>query len=64
MYAIRHRFLPIEPVGDYLGSERIAIAVRQGDNTLHKEINKIIKTMRDKGIVRELIQKTAEGKYN
>lgn len=64
MYAIRHRFLPIEPVGDYLGSERIAIAVRQGDNTLLKEINKIIKTMRDKGIVRELIQKTAEGKYN
>jgi ABC-type amino acid transport substrate-binding protein len=63
MYAIRHRLLPIEPVGNFLRSEKIAIAVRKGDVSLLKEINAIIKTMRDKGIVRELIEKTGDGKY-
>ncbi len=64
MYAIKHRHMPIEPLGDSLRSEKIAVAVRKGDDALIKEINGIIKTMRDKGVVRGLIEKTAEGQYH
>jgi polar amino acid transport system substrate-binding protein len=63
MYAIKHRMMPIKPVGNDLRSEQIAIAVRKDDASLLKEINGIIKTMREKGIIRELSVKTAEGKY-
>jgi len=64
MYAVRHRLLPILPVGNYLKSEKIAIAVRKDDKALLKELNNIIEAMRDKGLIRELILKTGEGKYH
>jgi polar amino acid transport system substrate-binding protein len=63
MYAIRYLQMPIMPLGDYLRAERIAVAVRKNDTVLLKAINGIIKDMREKGIIRELTEKTAEGKY-
>ena len=63
MYAIRHRRLPIEPLGSYVTAEQIAVAVRKEDVSLLKEINDIIKTMRSKGVIRELIKKTGQGLY-
>ncbi|MDQ5986425.1 MAG: L-cystine-binding protein FliY [Syntrophus sp. SKADARSKE-3] len=63
MYSIRYLQMPIMPLGDSLRSEHIAVAVRKNDTALLKAINRIIKDMREKGIIRKLTEKTAEGKY-
>ena len=59
MYAKNRMGLDIEDLGAMLSSDKIAIAVRKGDEALLKKINTIIGEMQKDGTLRKLVEKMA-----
>ncbi|MBA4417190.1 MAG: ABC transporter substrate-binding protein [Syntrophus sp. (in: bacteria)] len=53
----------IEPVGDPLSNERIAISFRKGDESLIKKVNNILKEMQKDGTLKQYVVKMASGGY-
>jgi polar amino acid transport system substrate-binding protein len=64
IYAMNVGKLEIKPLGASLRNETIAVAFRKEDDTLLKEVNKILKAMHRDGTLNALIKKVAGGEYN
>ena len=54
----------IEPIGDPLSNERMAISFRKGDESLIKKVNEILKEMQKDGTLKQYVVKMASGGYN
>jgi polar amino acid transport system substrate-binding protein len=63
MYAKNKMGLAIEPVGEPLSSDSIAIAVRKGDNVLLKTIDGFVHEMQKDGTLRRLGEAMASNKH-
>jgi polar amino acid transport system substrate-binding protein len=64
MYAKNRMGLVIEPLGDTLNSDRIAIAVRKGETALLTRINEIIGEMKKDDTLQHLVEKMAANKLD
>jgi polar amino acid transport system substrate-binding protein len=63
MYASRITHTDIEPIGEPLSNEKIAISFRKGDESLLKRVNEIVKDMQKDGALRQLVVKMTANKY-
>jgi polar amino acid transport system substrate-binding protein len=63
-YAERKLGIDIEPIGNTLTTDRIAVAVRKGDAALLKRINAVIEEMQKDGTLRQLVEKMASDKLD
>lgn len=59
MYARNRMGLEIEPLGEVLSNDKIAISVRKGDFSLLQKINSIVEGMRKDGTLGRLVEKMA-----
>ena len=62
-YARNTLGLDIEPLGDTVNNDKIAIALRPGDRELLSKIDAIIAQMQKDGTLRQLVEKMAANKY-
>jgi polar amino acid transport system substrate-binding protein len=63
IYLTKRKGLTIEPIGDPLHTEKIAVAFRKGDESLLLQVNKILKAMHDDGTLRLLSEKIIKNEY-
>jgi polar amino acid transport system substrate-binding protein len=63
LYAGNNTSTDIEPVGEPLSNEKIAVSFRKGDESLLKKVNEVIKEMQKDGTLRQLVVKMAANKY-
>jgi len=63
IYLARAKGLSIEPVGEPLHTEKIAVAFRKGDESLRLQVDKILKAMQDDGTLRLLSEKITKSEY-
>ncbi len=64
MYAKNRQGIDVEPLGDTLSSDKIAIAVCKGNRTLLKKINAVIADMQKNGTLTRLVERMASNKYD
>ncbi|MCX5816774.1 MAG: transporter substrate-binding domain-containing protein [Proteobacteria bacterium] len=53
----------LEPLSEPLRRDKIAVALRKGDNALLKKVNEILKAMQEDGTLRNLSAKIIKNKY-
>ncbi len=63
MYVKNSSHTDIEPIGEPLSNEKIAVSFRKGDKALLNRVNEIIKDMQKDGTLRQLVVKMAANKY-
>jgi polar amino acid transport system substrate-binding protein len=63
IYLAKRKSLAIEPIGDPLRTEKIAVAFRKVDESLLLQVNKILKAMQDDGTLRLLSEKIIKNEY-
>ncbi len=63
IYLAKAKSLPIEPIGEPLRTEKIAVAFRKEDESLLLQVNKILKAMQDDGTLRLLSEKITKNEY-
>jgi len=62
-YVTNMKKLSLETLGEPLRRDKVAIALRKGDNTLLKKVNEILKAMQDDGTFRKLSAKIVENRH-
>ena len=62
-YVAGIRKFSLEPLGESFRKDKVAVALRKGDNTLLKKVNEILKAMQEDGTLRNLSAKIIKGKY-
>ena len=63
IYLAKRKNLTIEPIGEPLRTEKIAVAFRKGEDSLLLHVNKVLKAMQDDGTLRLLSEKIIKNEY-
>lgn len=62
-YVVGTKKFSFESLGEPLRRDKIAVALRKGDNTLLKKVNETLKAMQEDGTLRNLSAKIIKSKY-
>ena len=62
-YVADTKKLNLDSLGEPLRRDKIAVALRKGDNTLLKKVNEIVKSMQEDGTLRKLSAKIIENRH-
>jgi polar amino acid transport system substrate-binding protein len=62
-YVANMKKLSLETLGEPLRRDKVAVALRKGDNALLKKVNEILKAMQDDGTFRKLSAKIVENRH-